>query len=67
MRHIRVGDKVYMTYHMSNKGVVTEVLFRPVTAGTGAGSFSKQMWVKFKSDLTGEIVEAKRQDVTKEA
>jgi len=66
MRHVRVGDRIYMTYHMSNKGVVTEVLFRSVTAGTGAGSFSKQMWIKFKSELTGEIVEVKRQDVTKE-
>ena len=66
MRHVRVGDRVYMTYHMSNRGVVTEVIFKPVTAGTGAGSFSKQMWIKFVSELTGEIVEVKRQDVTKE-
>tara|TARA_Y100001973_G_C5200344_1_gene337181 strand:- start:1090 stop:1257 length:168 start_codon:yes stop_codon:yes gene_type:complete len=55
-----------MTHHMSNKGVVTEVFYRPVTAGNGAGSFSKQTWLKFRSDLTGEIVEVKRQDVTKE-
>ncbi len=66
MRHVRVGDRVYMTHHMSNKGVVTEVFYRPVTAGNGAGSFSKQTWLKFRSDLTGEIVEVKRQDVTKE-
>ncbi len=66
MRHVRVGDRVYMTHHMSNKGVVTEVFYRPVAAGNGAGSFSKQTWLKFKSDLTGEIVEVKRQDVTKE-
>jgi len=43
---IRVGDKVYMTHHMSNKGVVTEVFFRPVTAGSSDGSFSKQMWLR---------------------
>ena len=66
MRHIRVGDRVYLNSHMSNKGVVTEVFFRSVTAGTGSGSFSKQTWLKFKSELTGEIVEVKRQDVIKE-
>ncbi len=66
MRQVRVGDRVYMTYHMSNRGVVTEVIYRPVTAGTGAGSFSTEMWIKVESELTGEIVEVKSQDVTKE-
>ena len=63
---IRVGDKVYMTHHMSNKGVVTEVFFRPVTAGSSDGSFSKQMWLRFISELTGQVVTIKRQDVTKD-
>ena len=64
--HIRVGDKVYMTHHMSNKGVVTEVFYRSVTANIGPGTLSKQMWVKFNSELTGQEVIAKRQDLTKD-
>lgn len=64
--NIRVGDKVYMTHHMSNKGVVTEVFFRSITANIGPGTLSKQMWVRFKSELSGEIVTAKRQDLIKD-
>lgn len=64
--NIRVGDKVFMTHHMSNKGIVTEVFYRSVTASIGPGTLSKQMWIKFKSELTGEEVLAKRQDVTKD-
>ena len=64
--HIRVGDKVYMTHHMSNKGVVTEVFYRSVTANIGPGTLSKQMWIKFNSVLTGQEVIAKRQDLTKD-
>ncbi len=64
--NIRVGDKVYMTHHMSNKGVVTEVFYRSVTANIGPGTLSKQMWVKFNSELTGQEVIAKRQDLTKD-
>ena len=63
---VRVGDKVFMTHHMSNKGTVTEVFYRSVTANIGPGTLSKQMWVRFKSELTDEIVTAKRQDVTKD-
>jgi len=64
--NIRPGDKVYMTHHMSNKGIVTEVFYRPISANIGPGTLSKQMWVRFQSQLTGEIVTAKRQDVTKD-
>lgn len=64
--NIRIGDKVYMTHHMSNKGVVTEVFYRSVTANIGPGTLSKQMWVKFNSELTGQEVIAKRQDLTKD-
>ena len=55
-----------MTYHMSNKGVVTEVFFKDVQHGNSAGPFSKLMFVKFLSELTGEVVVAKRQDVRKD-
>ena len=64
--YVRIGDKVFMTHHMSNKGVVTEVFFRSVTANIGPGPLSKQMWIRFKSELTGEIVTAKRQNLTKD-
>ena len=65
-KNIRIGDRVYMTYHMSNKGVVTEVFFKDVQHGNSAGPFSKLMFVKFLSELTGEVVVAKRQDVRKD-
>lgn len=66
LRNIKPGDRVYMLYHMSNKGVVTEVFFRDVRHGNGAGPFSKQMFVKFVSELTGKEVVAKRQDLRKD-
>jgi len=67
MQNIRVGDRVCFIHHMSNRGIITELFFRPVTAGSSDGSFSKQMWVRFKSELTNEIVTAKRQDLMKES
>ena len=66
LKNVKVGDRVYMLYHMSNKGVVTEVFFREVRHGNGAGPFSKQMYIKFLSDLTGKEVIAKRQDLRKD-
>ena len=55
-----------MTYNMGVKGVVTEVFYRSVTANIGPGTLSKQMWVRFKRDDTGDIVTAKRQDLIKD-
>ena len=63
MKHLRVGDEVCLIHHMSNKGKITEVFFKPVQHGSSSGSFSKIMWIKFFSELTGKIVEVKRQDV----
>jgi len=63
---LREGNKVYMTHNMDIAGVVTEVFYRSVTANIGPGTLSKQMWVKFKRDDTGEIVTAKRQDLIKD-
>ena len=65
-RNLRVGDKVYMTYHMSNKGLITEIFFRDVRHGNGAGPFTKQMFVKFISELDGQEKIVKRQDVRKD-
>ena len=66
LKNIRVGDRVYMTYHMSNKGVVTELFFRNVTAGSSAGPLTKQMFVKFISEIDGKEKIVKRQDVRKD-
>ena len=66
MKHIRVGDKVYMTHHMSNKGLVTEVFFREVRHGNNAGPFSKQMFVKFISEIDGQEKIVRRQEVRKD-
>ena len=65
-RNIRVGDKVYMLYHMTNKGLVTEVFFRDVQHGNGVGPFSKQMFVKFISELDGKEKVVRSQDVRKD-
>lgn len=66
MKNIRVGDRVYMTYHMSNKGLVTEIFFKDVQHGNSSGPFSKIMFVKFISELTGKEVVIKRQDIRKD-
>ncbi len=63
---LREGDKVYMTYNMGISGVVTEVFYKSITANIGPGTLSKQMWVSFKRNDTGEIVTAKRQVLTKD-
>ena len=64
--NVRVGDKVYLTHHMSNKGVITEIFFREIKAGIQSGPLSKQMYVRFISELDGSVVIAKRQDVRKD-
>ena len=51
---------------MSHKGLVTEVYFRKITAGIQSGPLSKQMYVKFISELNGQEVIAKRQDIRKD-
>ena len=63
---LREGDKVFMTHNMGVKGIVTEVFYRKVTANIGPGTLSKQMWVKFIKHDTGELLVAKRQDLTKD-
>ena len=63
---LREGDKVFLTHNMSVKGFVTEVFYRSVTANTGPGTLSKQMWVKFMHEKTGQIITAKRLDLTKD-
>ena len=64
--NVRVGDKVYLTHHMSHKGLITEIFFRNVKAGIQAGPLSKQMYVRFISELDGQEIVAKRQDIRKD-
>ena len=66
MKNIRVGDRVYCLYHMSNKGVVKEIYKVNATFGNATGPFSKVLWVKFLSDLDGKIYDLKMADVVKE-
>lgn len=64
--NVRVGDRVYLTHHMSHKGVITEIFFRDVKAGIQVGPLSKQMYIKFISELDGSEIVAKRQDLRKD-
>ena len=66
MKTIRPGDKVYYIYHMSNKGLVTEVYEKSVRHGNGAGTFSKMRRVKFISELDGKEYDFNIQDVVKD-
>ena len=61
--NVKVGDRVEALYHMSNRGVVQEVYYVKVTAGTGAGSFSKMRRIKFLSELDGKVHDMKAQDL----
>ena len=49
--NIREGMKVMVIHHMSNKGKVTKVYYVPVHHGSSGGTFSKQMRVKFISEI----------------
>ena len=61
--NIREGMKVMVTHHMSNKGRVTKVYFVPVKHGSMGGTFSKQMRVKFISELDGEEKDFRASDL----
>ncbi len=64
--NVRIGDRVYLTHHMSHKGVVAEIFFRNISAGIQSGPLSKQMFIKFVSELDGQVIVAKRQDLRKD-
>ena len=61
----RIGDKVCPRYHMSKVGTIVEMYQRPVTAGNGAGAFSKMWIIKFQADDDQKIYEIKAQDLLK--
>ena len=61
----RIGDKVCSRYHMSKVGTVVEMNQVPVTAGNGAGVFSKMWIISFKADDDGLVYKIKAQDLMK--
>ena len=63
--NIREGMKVMVTHHMSNKGLVTEVYYVPVKHGSMNGTFSRQMRVKFISELDGQEKDFRASDLMK--
>jgi hypothetical protein len=48
---------------MSNKGRVTKVYYVPVQHGSSGGTFSKQMRVKFISELDGQEKDFRASDL----
>lgn len=66
MKTIRPGDKVYHIYHMSNRGIVTEVYELPVRHGNGAGPFGKIRRVKFISELDGKEHDIKIEEAVRD-
>lgn len=66
MKTIRVGDKVYCLYHMSNRGIVTEVYEVPVKHNNNAGPFSKIRRIKFISELDGKEKDFKISEVVRD-
>jgi hypothetical protein len=66
MKTIRIGDTVYYLYHMSNRGIVTEVYSKPVRHGNGAGPFSRIRRVKFISELDGKEYDFKIEDIVRD-
>jgi|TARA_R110000823_G_scaffold199313_2_gene330454 hypothetical protein len=63
---LREGNKVFVTHNMGVKGLVVEVFYKTITASIGPGTLSKQMWVRFINDETGQMMTARRQDLTKD-
>jgi len=66
MQNIKVGDRIYHIYHMSNRGLVKEVYSVPVKHGNSAGPFSKILRVKFLSELDGKVYDMAMSEVIRE-
>ena len=61
--NIREGMKVMVIHHMSNTGRVTKVYYTPVKHGSMYGTFSKQMRVKFISEIDGKEKDFRASDL----
>ncbi len=60
----KIGDRVCPRYHMSRVGTVIDMRQQAVTAGNGAGAFSKMWIIVFVTD-DGEELTMKAQDLMK--
>ena len=60
----RIGDRVCPRFHMSRVGTVIDMRQQAVTAGNGAGAFSKMWIIVFVTD-DGEELTMKAQDIMK--
>ena len=60
----RIGDRVCPRYYMSKVGTVIDMRQQAVTAGNGAGAFSKMWIIVFVTD-DGEELTMKAQDIMK--
>mgnify|MGYP001284204148 FL=1 len=60
----RIGDRVCPRFHMSKVGTVIDMRQQAVTAGNGAGAFSKMWIIVFVTD-DGEELTMKAQDLMK--
>ena len=60
----KIGDRVCPRYHMSKVGTVIDMRQQAVTAGNGAGAFSKMWIIVFVTD-DGEELTMKAQDIMK--
>lgn len=63
--NIREGDTVECLHHMSNRGKVVKVYYVPVTAGNGAGAFTKRLMIVFESEMDGKTYNMRAQDLRK--
>lgn len=61
--NFKIGDRVEAIYHMSNRGIIQEIYYVPVTAGNSGGTFLKMRRIKFLSELDGKIHDMKAQDL----
>lgn len=61
--NIKTGDTVEVIHHMSNRGKVIRTYMVPVTAGNGAGAFSKRTRVIFESVMDGKKYDMRAQDL----
>ena len=52
---LKVGQKVSPRYHMSNTGVILEIVLVPVTAEMYGGTLSKMLIAKVQMDKTGDV------------
>jgi hypothetical protein len=59
--NVKVGDRVEAIYNMSIKGVVKEIYYVDVTAGTSSGSLSKMRRIKFINESDNKIYDMQAQ------